>query len=195
MPEEKLRAVKESIETAHAATSEIVAKVVSTDSNEILKQLSDSQCTISQSNNEPSPESELVRLCSAMVGICQAIKILALSPDLAQVNVRGVSFMSIITDLNEAATVAKRTETFAKMSLNDALNDEDLKQIDCILGVSNTTEKCANLFSNILEQYNRIETTIELSNALKIVCSAIKCCASKVALKYAWGNDCICEEN
>ena len=50
-------------------------------------------------------------------------------------------------------------------------------------------------FSKILRLYNKIETTIELSNALKMSCSAIKCCASKVALKYAWGNDCICEEN
>ena len=129
MPEEKFRAVKEAIESAQTATAEIVATVASSHSNKILKQLSDSQCTISQSNNEPSLESELVRLCSAMVGVCQAIKILALSPDLAQVNVRGVSFKSLIKYLKEAATVAKRTETFAKMSLND----EDPKQFDFIL--------------------------------------------------------------
>ena len=191
MPAEKFRTVKEAIETAQTATAEIVAKVSSLHSNKILKYLSHAQCTISQSNNEPSLESELVRLSIAMVGVCHAIKILAVSPDLAQINIRGVSFKSIIKDLKEAATEAKRAETFAKMSLND----EDPKQFDFILDASRTTEGCANEFSKILKLYNKKETTIELSNALKITCSAIKCCASKVALKYAWGNDCICDEN
>ena len=188
-----IREVKEAIETAQTAASQLLTTVSLSQishSDELLKYLSIAVHSIAVSNNEPSLEGKIFFLTNSLIRVCNAIKLLALAPDRSQINISGVSLTSIINDVKEIATTCKTTETFAIMSEED----QDSKKIEYIKQVSSTLDECVNEFSSKMF-YQGKETIIELSNAIKITCSAIKFYASKVALKYAWGNDCICEEN
>ena len=193
MSSDMIREVKEAIETAQTAASQLLTTVSLSQishSDELLKCLSLAVHLTSVSINEPLLEGKLVYLTNILIKICNAIKLLALAPDRSQINIRGVSLTSIINDLKEIATALKATETFAMMSQED----QDFQNIEYIKQVSSILDKCANEFSsNML--YRGKETIIELSNALKITCSAMKFYAPIVALNYAWGNDCICEDN
>lgn len=190
MSADKFKTVKEAIEIAQTSASKLFSTVSPSDSNDISACLNNALLAISRSNNEPSSEKELAQLTISLIRVCCVIKILALSPDLAQINFRGVSLNSIIKYLKDTAKALKTAEKFAMMS-----QDDDSKKLSFIVDSFATTEGCATEFSKILRLYNEKETTIEFSNALKITCSAIKCSASKVASNYAWGYDCICEEN
>lgn len=193
MSPDMIREVKEAIETAQTAASKLLTTVSLlklSHSNELLTYLSIALHSISVSNNQPSLEGKIFLLTNSLIRVCNAIKLLALAPDRSQINIRGVSLTSIINDVKEIAKTCKTTETFAIMSQED----QDSPKIEYIKQVSSVLDECVNEFSSNMF-YQGKETIIELSNAIKITCSVIKFYASKVALKYAWGNDCICEEN
>ena len=82
----KLDAVKEAVRIAQAAVLKLAATVPSSkDSKKFMKFSSKAVDSILQSINASLPEAELVYLSDAMIHVCSAIKILAFSPDLAQI--------------------------------------------------------------------------------------------------------------
>lgn len=116
--------------------------------------------SILQSINASLPEAELVYLSDAMIHVCSAIKILAFSPDLAQINVRGVLINSIVKDLKKVAAAVKTSKTFAMIS-------PDPYKFDFISNSYKLADGCILYFSILYEEYKEKETIIELSNALK----------------------------
>lgn len=119
-----------------------------------------------------------------MISICSAIKLLALSPYLAQIApIHGVLVNSTLKDVKMVTTAIKTAKIFA-MKLEEEQDQYNLERILSAFDISN-----ACLTDLLNANYKEKETIVELSNALKIICSAIKCSASKIALTNAWGND------
>lgn len=179
---DKLNTVKEALQKAQTTVSEIVASVPSDHSNQVLSFLEDAVELILQSVNEPSSETGLIDLCSAMISVCTAIILLACSPDLAHINARGVLVNSLLKDLKKVEEAMKTTKAFA-MKL-----EEDSFKLDCIETAYDFADVCLTKFNFLVNECKEIETIIELSNALKIICSTISSLALKVTLKYAWGS-------
>ena len=175
----KLDSIKEAIESAQTAVSSQLPS--SDDTNKILSFLSDALAFLLQSINDFSLEKELIYLSIVMTYVCWAIRNLARSPDLSRVNISGVSFNSMLDDLKNTEEAVKTAKSFAMIS--EDLQDPD--KLDHILNAGKIADGCIATFSFIVKECKEKESIIELSSALKNICTAINCSASKVALKYA----------
>lgn len=65
----------------------------------------------------------------------------------------------------------------------------DPNKFDFISNSYKLADGCILDFSILYEEYKEKETIIELSNALKIICSILAYSASKIALNYALGSE------
>lgn len=183
----KLDAVKEKVQAAQTRVLAMLATVPSSEhSNKLASLLSDAMDSTLQSINDPSSEGELIYLCSTMISICTAIKLLALSPYLAQIDlIHGVLVNSTLKDMKMATTAIETAKIFAMKTEEE----QDPYNLNRILNAYYISNVCLTEFNLLDENYKEKETIVELSNALKVTCSAIKCSASKIALNNALGND------
>ena len=117
MSEEKLNAVKTAVDTAKEKASEAVASVVSSHSDGFLACLSRAQDSIQNSFDESSPEVNLYLLSFTLIRVCNAVKYLAMCPDLDHIKAGGVMIDSIIKSksVKKALEAVKSAKNFVNL--------------------------------------------------------------------------------
>ena len=186
MPADQLSALKEAIKTAQTAASEIAARIPSRDSSTLVKCFSNSLESLNISVSIDSLDLKLLLYSYVLHKACWAIATLALSQDLAQININGVLIKSTLKGLKKAVATVKKANRFTKMSPDDE-EPTKLYFIKCsVIAIIKSK-------NYMLEASLNRETLVEFSNVVILACSAITCLASKVALQYAWGDDYVCD--
>lgn len=175
---DKLTVAKEAIEAAIKTASETFAEAMPIwISKRFLSYLSGSVDLIVQSFNESSSEAKLYLLSYSLMWVCRAIVALYFdTPNLADLNIRGVLVQSALKNVKKAQSLIKTANKFALISPDE----EEPKKYNYIQKASLFIDSSIYILCDIEK-----EITIELSNALILISSAITCSASEVALAYA----------
>ena len=178
MLEDKLNVAKEAVETAIKTASETFATEMPIwISKRFLSYLSGAVDLILQSFNESSSEAKLYLLSYSMMWVCRAIgNLYFLTPNLADLNIRGVLVQSALKSVKKTQSLIKTANKFAMISPDE----EDPKKYNYIQKASIFIDSSIRILCDIEK-----ELTIELSNALILISSALTCSASEVALAYA----------
>ena len=186
MSADKFSELKEAIQTAQTAASEIAARVPSRDSSTLVACFSNALESLNISVSTDSLDLKLLLYSYVLHKACWAIATLALSQDLAQISINGVLIKSTLKGLKKAVATVKKANRFAKMSPDDE-EPTKLYFIKCsVIAIIKSK-------NYMLEASLNRETLVEFSNVVILACSAITCLASKVALQYAWGDDYVCD--